>query len=77
MGIKTFKPTTKARRTMSVSTFEEITKSAPEKALAMGRAGQERVRQLFGLDRTVTNYLALYQRLGAGASLTGLSPGQS
>ncbi len=33
MAIKTFKPTSPARRQMSVSTFEEITKNEPEKAL--------------------------------------------
>ena len=33
MGIKQFKPTTPSRRGMSVSTFEEITKSKPEKSL--------------------------------------------
>jgi large subunit ribosomal protein L2 len=33
MGIKTFKPTTPGRRFMTVSTFEEITKRAPERSL--------------------------------------------
>src|SRR5690554_176972 len=33
MPIKTFKPTTPSRRNMSVSTFEEITTSTPEKSL--------------------------------------------
>ncbi len=33
MGIKSFKPTSPARRQMTCSTFEEITKSTPEKAL--------------------------------------------
>jgi large subunit ribosomal protein L2 len=33
MGIKKFKPTSPARRQMTVSTFEEITKSTPEKSL--------------------------------------------
>lgn len=33
MGIKSFKPTSPSRRTMTVSTFEEITKKTPEKAL--------------------------------------------
>ena len=33
MGIKQFKPTTPSRRGMSVSTFEEITKSKPERSL--------------------------------------------
>ena len=33
MGIKQFKPTTKSRRNMTVSTFEEITKTKPEKSL--------------------------------------------
>ena len=33
MGIKQYKPTTPSRRGMSVSTFEEITKSKPEKSL--------------------------------------------
>lgn len=33
MGIKKFKPTSPGRRQMTVSTFEEITKSEPEKSL--------------------------------------------
>ncbi len=33
MGIKVYKPTTPGRRDMSVSTFEEITRSKPEKSL--------------------------------------------
>ena len=33
MGIKQFKPTTPSRRGMTVSTFEEITKTTPEKSL--------------------------------------------
>ena len=33
MGIKQFKPTTKSRRNMTVSTFEEITKTKPERSL--------------------------------------------
>lgn len=33
MGIKKFKPTSPARRQMTVSTFEEITKTTPEKSL--------------------------------------------
>lgn len=33
MGIKKFKPTSPGRRQMTVSTFEEITKSTPEKSL--------------------------------------------
>ena len=33
MGIKQFKPTTPSRRGMTVSTFEEITKSKPERSL--------------------------------------------
>jgi large subunit ribosomal protein L2 len=33
MGIKKYKPTSPARRFMSVSTFEEITKTEPEKSL--------------------------------------------
>lgn len=33
MGIKRYKPTTSARRFMSVSTFEEITKKTPERSL--------------------------------------------
>lgn len=35
MGIKQYKPTTPGRRGMSVSTFEEITKSEPEKSLVV------------------------------------------
>ena len=33
MAIRSFKPTTPSRRTMTVSTFEEITKTTPEKSL--------------------------------------------
>lgn len=33
--IKTYKPTTNGRRNMSVSTFEDITKSTPEKSLTV------------------------------------------
>ena len=33
MGIKQFKPTTKSRRGMTVSTYEEITKAKPERSL--------------------------------------------
>ena len=33
MGIKQFKPTTPSRRGMSVSTFDEITKTSPERSL--------------------------------------------
>ena len=33
MPIKTYKPTSPGRRGMSVSTFEEITKTEPEKSL--------------------------------------------
>lgn len=35
MGIKRFKPYTPSRRHMTVSTFEEITKSTPEKSLVV------------------------------------------
>lgn len=37
MGIKTFKPTTPSRRSMSVLTFEEITRDKPEKSLTKGK----------------------------------------
>ena len=33
MGIRVYKPTSAARRFMSVLTFEEITKKVPEKSL--------------------------------------------
>ena len=33
MAVKTFKPTTPARRNMSVPSFDEVTKSTPEKSL--------------------------------------------
>ena len=33
MGIRVYKPTSPARRLMSVLTFEELTKKAPEKSL--------------------------------------------
>lgn len=37
MGIKTFKPTSPARRYYSVSDFADITKSTPEKSLTTGK----------------------------------------
>ena len=43
MGIKQYKPTTPSRRHMTVSTFEEITKTKPEKSLTtklVKRAGR-------------------------------------
>ncbi len=49
MGIKKFKPTSPARRQMTVSTFEEITKTTPEKSLVetikkhSGRNNQGRI----------------------------------
>ncbi len=49
MSIKKFKPTSPARRHMTVSTFEEITKKEPEKALVVslnkssGRNSQGRI----------------------------------
>ena len=33
MGIKQFRPTTPSKRNMSVSTYEDITKSKPERSL--------------------------------------------
>ncbi|HCO19305.1 MAG TPA: 50S ribosomal protein L2, partial [Tissierellales bacterium] len=49
MSIRKFKPTSPARRQMSVSTFEEITKTEPEKSLVVslnknsGRNSQGRI----------------------------------
>ena len=49
MGIKSFRPITPSRRHMTVSTFEEITKSTPEKSLTItlkknsGRNNQGRI----------------------------------
>ncbi|MEG2639840.1 MAG: 50S ribosomal protein L2, partial [Clostridiales bacterium] len=49
MGIKKYKPTSPGRRGMTVSTFEEITKSIPEKSLTApltksgGRNNQGRI----------------------------------
>jgi large subunit ribosomal protein L2 len=49
MGIKKFKPTTPGRRFMTVSTFEEITKTEPERSLLLplpkraGRNAQGRI----------------------------------
>lgn len=37
MAVKTYKPTTPSRRGMTVSTFEEITKSRPERSLVISR----------------------------------------
>ena len=36
MSVKSYKPTTPSRRQMTVSTFEEITKTEPEKSLVEG-----------------------------------------
>ncbi|MBI4279702.1 MAG: 50S ribosomal protein L2 [Armatimonadetes bacterium] len=47
MGVRKFKPTTPGRRFMSVSTFDELTKRAPEKSLVIpikrhgGRSSQQ------------------------------------
>lgn len=38
MAIKKYKPTTAARRNMSVSTFEEITKKTPERSLLVSKS---------------------------------------
>src|SRR5215203_5822722 len=49
MGIKRYKPTSPARRLMTVSTFEEITSTKPEKSLLVikknkaGRNNQGRI----------------------------------
>ena len=49
MGIRVYKPTSSARRFMSVLTFEEITKKKPEKSLTehlkkhSGRNGQGKI----------------------------------
>ncbi len=40
MAIKMYKPTSPGRRGMSVSTFEEVTRSTPEKSLLRPLAGQ-------------------------------------
>ncbi len=40
MGIKKFKPVTPGRRFMTVSTFEEITKTRPERSLVVPRPAQ-------------------------------------
>ena len=62
MGIKRYKPYTPSRRHMTVSTFEEITKSTPEKSLVVhlkktaGRNNQGKltVRHMGGGDRKST-----------------------
>ncbi|HBI02701.1 MAG TPA: 50S ribosomal protein L2, partial [Paenibacillaceae bacterium] len=38
MGIKKYKPTSPGRRQMTVSTFEEITTSTPEKSLLVSKS---------------------------------------
>ena len=49
MAVKKYKPTTPGRRSMTVSTFEEITKKKPEKSLVVslnksgGRNAQGRI----------------------------------
>ncbi|MDE3077990.1 MAG: 50S ribosomal protein L2, partial [Chloroflexota bacterium] len=49
MGIRVYKPTSPGRRSMSVSTFEEVTKEKPEKRLVRtlkkqaGRNNQGRI----------------------------------
>jgi|SRR5690554_1906291 len=53
MAIKKYKPTTPGRRSMTVSTFEEITKKEPEKSLTVsldrtgGRNAQGRITSRF------------------------------
>ena len=46
MGIKKYKPTSPGRRNMRVSTFEEITKTEPEKSLLtpLNKTGEETTR---------------------------------
>ncbi|KXO15960.1 50S ribosomal protein L2 [Peptoniphilus sp. GNH] len=53
MAVKGFKPTTPGRRTMMVATFEEVTKTKPEKSLTInlnstgGRNAQGRITSRF------------------------------
>ena len=60
MAIKKYKPTSPARRFMSVSTYEEITKTTPEKSLLAVRqktggrnaTGRITVRHIGGGNQT-------------------------
>ena len=60
MAIRTYRPTTKSRRSMTNSTFEDITKSTPEKSLLApkkntgGRNNQGKItcRHIGGGNRT-------------------------
>ena len=60
MAIKKYKPTSPARRFMSVSTFSEITKTVPEKSLlesinktgGRNNTGRITVRHIGGGNRT-------------------------
>ena len=63
MGIKRYKPTSSARRFMSVSTFEEITTNKPERSLLEdqrhtgGRNAQGNSELVVGLNgRTACRY---------------------
>ena len=51
MAIRTYKPTSPARRFMSVLTYEEITKKSPEKSLV------EYLKKNAGRNKQVLNLL--------------------
>jgi large subunit ribosomal protein L2 len=48
MGVKNYKPTTPARRGMSVSDFAEITRGTPERSLVEGRVTKSGGRNVHG-----------------------------
>ena len=59
MAIKTYKPTTNARRHMTSPSFEEITKTTPEKSLLepLKKKAEEtiQVKLLFVIEAAVLN----------------------
>ena len=58
MGIKKYRPYTPSRRHMTSSTFEEITKTTPEKSLIVTlkkNSGRNKVKSLFVTVVAVTS----------------------
>ncbi len=80
MGIKNYKPTTPSRRHMSVSSFEEITKSTPEKSLLItfknnaGRnnLGRITVRHQGGGNKRKFRIIDFKRNAAASATVLGI-----
>ena len=48
MPTRSYKPTSPGRRQMSVSTFEEVTRTSPERSLVEGRNSSSGGRNAYG-----------------------------